>query len=130
MLSRDGSAGWTEVTADDVAVVTTPADKKDDGPLDQSIAEEFDSCARADGVDLVGAGGSPGDLTTKIPETGLEVERDEHLGYTKHDAAGPHVGIPRNGTRSKTVITEVGPVELHVPPDRESSFEPNTESTR
>jgi transposase-like protein len=30
----------------------------------------------------------------------------------------------RNGTRSKTVFTEVGPVEIDVPRDREGSFEP------
>ena len=32
----------------------------------------------------------------------------------------------RNGTRSKTVITEVGPVDIDVPRDRDSSFEPAT----
>lgn len=30
----------------------------------------------------------------------------------------------RNGTRTKTVITEIGPVETEVPRDREGSFEP------
>ncbi|MBF6309114.1 transposase, partial [Nocardia farcinica] len=29
-----------------------------------------------------------------------------------------------NGTRSKTVLTEIGPVEIDVPRDTESSFEP------
>jgi transposase-like protein len=49
---------------------------------------------------------------------------DDHLGYAKHDPAGRNGGNSRNGTRSKTVVTEAGPVEIEVPRDRESSFEP------
>ncbi|WP_030778298.1 IS256 family transposase, partial [Streptomyces sp. NRRL F-2664] len=30
----------------------------------------------------------------------------------------------RNGKRSKTVVTDIGPVEIDVPRDREGSFEP------
>jgi len=48
----------------------------------------------------------------------------DHLGYDKHDPAGRDGGNSRNGTRSKTVITEVGPVELDVPRDRDGTFEP------
>ena len=112
------------MTDQDVAVVTPPSNDDDDGRLDQSVAEELVARARADGVDLVGPGGLLGDLTKQILETGLEVEMDEHLGYTKHDAAGRDGGNSRNGARSKTVITEVGPVEVDVPRDRDSSFEP------
>ena len=65
-----------------------PPTTNDDGRLDQSIAEELVARARADGIDLVGPGGLLGDLTKQILETGLEVEMDEHLGYTKHDSAG------------------------------------------
>lgn len=108
----------------DVVVATSPTD--DDGRLDQSVAEELVARARAEGVDLVGPGGLLGDLTKQILETGLEVEMDEHLGYTKHDSAGRNGGNSRNGTRSKTVITEIGPVDIDVPRDRDSSFEPAT----
>lgn len=48
----------------------------------------------------------------------------ERLGYDKHDPAGRNGQNPRNGGRSTTVMTEVGPVELDVPHDREGSFEP------
>ncbi len=51
---------------------------------------------------------------------------DEHLGYSKHDSAGRNGGNSRNGSRSKTVLTEVGPVEVAVPRDRDGSFEPAT----
>jgi len=116
------------MTDHDVVVATPPTD--DDGRLDQSVAEELVARARAEGVDLVGPGGLLGDLTKQILETGLEVELDEHLGYTKHDSAGRNSGNSRNGTRSKTVITEVGPVDIDVPRDRDSTFEPATVKKR
>src|SRR4029078_5780775 len=53
-----------------------------------------------------------------------EQELSEHLGYAKHDPAGDNSGNSRNGTRSKTVLTEIGPVEIAVPRDRDGSFEP------
>ncbi|MFF0134802.1 IS256 family transposase, partial [Streptomyces mirabilis] len=40
------------------------------------------------------------------------------------DPAGKDGGNSRNGTRSKTVLTDIGPVEIDVPRDREGSFEP------
>ena len=48
----------------------------------------------------------------------------EHLGYDKHGSAGRGSGNSRNGTRAKTVLTEIGPVEVEVPRDTNSSFEP------
>ena len=57
-------------------------------------------------------------------ETALDAEMTEHLGYDKHDAAGRGSGNSRNGTRAKTVFTEIGPVEIEVPRDTNSSFEP------
>jgi transposase-like protein len=49
---------------------------------------------------------------------------DEHLGYEAHDPAGRNSGNFRNGTRAKTVLTDVGPVEIEVPRDRDASFTP------
>ena len=49
-----------------------------------------------------------------------------HLGYDKHHPTGRDRGNSRNGTRAKTVITEVGPVQIEVPRDRDASFEPVT----
>lgn len=48
----------------------------------------------------------------------------DHLGYEPHDPAGHHSGNSRNGTRAKTVLTEVGPVSIEVPRDRAGTFEP------
>ena len=93
---------------------------------DRSIAEQLVDQARADGRSLVGPGGLLADLTKQVLETGLEVEMQEHVGYARHAAEGRNHGNSRNGTRSKTVITEIGPIELDVPRDRDGTFEPLT----
>ena len=80
--------------------------------------------ARTEGVELVGPGGLLTGLTKTVLETALGAELDEHLGYSKHAVEGRNSGNSRNGTRSKTVLTEVGEVELEVPRDRDGSFEP------
>jgi putative transposase len=88
------------------------------------LAAQLVEQARAEGIELVGPGGLLTGLTKTVLETALEAEMSEHLGYDKHDPAGRNGGNSRNGTRSKTVFTEVGPVEIEVPRDREGSFDP------
>jgi putative transposase len=113
------------MTNHDVAVATPPDDTSQDRP-DRSLAEQLVDQARADGKNLVGPGGLLSDLTKQVLETGLEVEMEEHLGYAKHAAEGRNHGNSRNGSRSKTVITEIGPVDIDMPRDRDGSFEPAT----
>ena len=88
------------------------------------LAAQLVEQARAEGVELVGPGGLLTGLTKTVLETALEAEMSEHLGYDKHDPAGRTGGNSRNGTRTKTVLTEVGPVPIEVPRDRDGSFEP------
>jgi putative transposase len=90
----------------------------------QQLAQELVEQARADGVELVGAGGLLTRLTKSVLETALEAEMTQHLGYDKHDPMGRNGANSRNGTRTKTVVTEIGPVDIEVPRDREGSFEP------
>ncbi|MCZ0996946.1 IS256 family transposase [Streptomyces mirabilis] len=80
--------------------------------------------ARDKGLQLTGEGGLLQQLTKAVLESALEGEITDHLGYDKHDPAGKDGGNSRNGTRSKTVLTDIGPVEIDVPRDREGSFEP------
>jgi transposase-like protein len=82
--------------------------------------------ARAEGLQLTGEGGLLQQLTKRLLESALEGEMTDHLGYEKHDPAGRDGGNSRNGTRSKTVLTDVGPVGIAVPRDVEGSFEPQT----
>jgi transposase-like protein len=90
----------------------------------QQLAKGLVERARADGVELVGPDGMLTGLTKSVVETALEEEMSDHLGYDRHEPAGRNGGNSRNGTRSKTVLTEIGPVEIEVPRDRDGSFEP------
>jgi hypothetical protein len=75
---------------------------------DEQLAKELVERARSEGAQLVGPGGLLTDLTKTVLETALEVEMEDHLGYAKHAPVGRDKGNSRNGTRSKTVLTEVG----------------------
>jgi Transposase, Mutator family len=92
--------------------------------IDEQLARRLVEEARTKGVSLLGPGGLLGGLTKQVLETSLEVEMTDHLGYDRHAAEGRNSGNSRNGRRSKTVITEVGPVTIEVPRDRDGSFEP------
>ena len=93
--------------------------------LDQrQLAEQLLAQAKEQGVELVGPSGLLNQLTKNVLETALDAEMAEHLGYDKHDPAGRGSGNSRNGTRAKTVLTEIGPVEIEVPRDTNSSFDP------
>src|SRR5215475_14405151 len=90
----------------------------------QRLAKELVEQARTEGVQLIGEGGLLTGLTKSVLETALDAEMSEHVGYDKHDAAGRNGGNSRNGYRTKLVLTEIGPVEIEVPRDRDGSFEP------
>jgi putative transposase len=107
--------------------LTTPVDSSAEcaeRSVDETIAQELVERARFEGVELVGPGGLLTGLTKTVLETALDAELEEHLGYPKHAVEGRNTGNSRNGTRPKTVLTEVGEVELEVPRDRDGSFEP------
>jgi transposase-like protein len=55
-------------------------------------------------------------------EAALNAELDDHLGYDKYQSNTNKNS--RNGTSSKSVHTDDGTVEIEVPRDRDSSFEP------
>ena len=74
--------------------------------------------------DLTGDDGLFKQLKKALIERALGAELTDHLGYEKGDLAGRGKGNSRNGTSSKTVLTEDGEVEIAVPRDRAGSFEP------
>lgn len=57
-------------------------------------------------------------------ENGLEAELDDELGYSKYDYKHKNTDNSRNGHSEKTLRTSYGNVELFVPRDRKSEFEP------
>jgi transposase-like protein len=90
----------------------------------QQFAQALVAQARSEGVELIGPSGLLTGLTKSVLETALEAELTEHLGYEQYDVAGRDGGNSRNGTRTKTVFTEIGPVQVEVPRDRDGTFEP------
>jgi putative transposase len=119
-MARRKQDAVTETTLDN----SSTAAVGDRDELDEHLAAQLVEHARAQGTSLVGPDGLLGKLTKLVFETGLEAEMDEHLGYQAHEAAGRNSGNSRNGSRPKTVTTEIGPLELEVPRDRNSTFEP------
>lgn len=98
--------------------------KQRDSAVDAELVGQLVAQAREGGLQLTGEGGLLAQLTKLVVESALEGEITDHLGYESGDPAGRGTGNSRNGTRSKTVVTDVGAVEIDVPRDRDGSFEP------
>lgn len=77
-----------------------------------------------DGLALTGEGGFLPELVKAVLERGLQSELSAHLGYEKGDPAGRGTPNARNGSTPKMLQSQVGPVPLEVPRDRDGSFEP------
>ncbi|MFI7026967.1 IS256 family transposase, partial [Micromonospora sp. NPDC049900] len=100
-----------------------PARPVGDGVDDQLVAQVVEQ-ARAAGLQLTGEGGLLQQLTKRVLEAALDGEITDHLGYDKGDPVGNNGQNSRNGVRGRTVLTEVGPVQIEVPRDRDGTFEP------
>ena len=114
----------TEVTVAAGANVEAPAVEDVLDAVDEQLIRQLADRARAEGLQLTGEGGLLSRLTKTVLEAALDGELDDHLGYAKHDPAGRNGENSRNGRRGKTVLTEVGPIEIAVPRDRDGTFEP------
>jgi putative transposase len=83
-----------------------------------------DALEGLEGDQITGPGGLVSQLAGRVIETALGAELTDHLGYLPGQA--PPGGAPnvRNGSTKKTVQTELGPVRIKTPRDRDASFEP------
>jgi putative transposase len=77
-----------------------------------------------DPKEILSKEGLLGQLTKRLIERSLEAEMSDHLGYEPGSVEGRGSGNHRNGKGKKTIISDSGPVEIEVPRDRDSSFEP------
>jgi putative transposase len=78
--------------------------------------------------EITGPGGLLTQLAGRVIETALGAELSEHLGHPPGgEPAGANV---RNGAGRKTVQTELGPVQVKTPRDRDGSFEPKLVAKR
>jgi len=114
----------TDTVTESVAADDLAEPSLETAAVEQKLIDQLVEQARSKGLQLTGEGGLLQQLTKAVLESALEGEITDHLGYDKHDPAGKDGGNSRNGTRSKTVLTDIGPVEIDVPRDREGSFEP------
>jgi transposase-like protein len=98
--------------------------------LDDATVASLAEQARGQGVALLGEGGLLQQLTKRFLEATLEGEMDAHLGRGRHERVGAVGGNSRNGKRSKTLITDIGPVPIDVPRDRDATFSPTIVAKR
>ena len=102
-------------------VVDRLADLLPEGALDEAVRG-----LRPE--ELTGPGGLLSKLAGRVLEAALQAELTEHLGHPP--GSTPGAGNVRNGSTSKTVSTDLGPVEVRTPRDREGSFEPQIVAKR
>ncbi|WP_351230137.1 transposase [Streptomyces sp. NPDC002133] len=79
------------------------------------------------GLRLMGEGGILPELAQHLMQAALEAEMDQHLADEAARSGGRGSrsgGNMRNGYRAKKVMTEFGPVVVHVPRDRLGTFRP------
>jgi putative transposase len=105
--------------------------KRDEQPTRELSAEQAAAAAmvaeaRERGLALTGPDGLLKLFTKNVLETALNEEMTEHLGHEKNRAEPGRKSVNvRNGTRTKTVVSEAaGEVAIEVPRDREGSFDP------
>src|SRR5699024_10882852 len=119
--------GERGVIVNEVEDMNTIASNEPQQASDEEIqaARQLVSQARDKGVSLTGPDGLLKALTKTVIDSALDEEMSHHLGYEQHAVEGANSGNLRNGTRSKTVLSDnCGDVDVQVPRDRNGTFEP------
>ncbi len=101
----------------------TKANIQDYMPAPETVLKELSRAASMD--DFFGKDGIFARLFARTMEAMLEAEMSEHLGYERYEAKGRNSGNSRNGHSKKKLQSSAGAdVEVAVPRDRKSEFEP------
>ena len=74
--------------------------------------------------EITGTGGLLTQLAGRVIDAALAGELSDHLGYPPGQAPPGGAGNHRNGSIGKTVATDLGPVAVNTPRDREGTFQP------
>lgn len=90
----------------------------------EELLDELMAKVSAGEVSLTGEGGFIPAMIKAVLERGLQAELTDHLGYERGEAAGRGSGNSRNGATTKTMRSEIGPIEIATPRDRNGTFEP------
>lgn len=73
---------------------------------------------------IIGENGLLKLFTKRVIEKAMLSEMDQHLGYEKHDTSGKNSGNSRNGKSKKNIITDQGEIQIEIPRDRNSEYDP------
>ena len=123
----------TTMTKKDPSEQAAGACEPPEGVMDR-LAELLPAAALDEAVkglrpeDLSGPGGLLSQLAGRVIQAALEAEMTAHLGHEHGDT--PTGSNVRNGGIQKTVQTDVGPVRIETPRDREGSFVPQLVAKR
>jgi putative transposase len=90
----------------------------------KALLDELLKDFKGDAKDLFGEHGLIKQLTKHALESALEGEMTDYLGYAPHEPSGRNSGNSRNGKSRKTLQSTEGELDIEVPRDRNSSFEP------
>ena len=90
--------------------------------MNYDLEKELDKCETME--DLTGQNGLIQKLIGEMVEKMLEKEMEGHLGYEKHAVKGNNTCNNRNEKNKKLIQSTHGPIEIEVPRDRKSEFEP------
>jgi len=74
--------------------------------------------------DIIGPEGLVKQLSKALIERAMQAEITGQLGYEKNQPGEKETANRRNGTSSKTLRTDQGPMEIEVPRDRNGEYEP------
>jgi transposase-like protein len=96
---------------------------KEDPKL-EGIANDFLEDAKNGGLSLTGEKGLINELIRKVLQTALDAEMDAHLGYSNNHRSNKNTENSRNGSFKKNLKTGIGSVNLNIPRDRNSDFNP------
>ncbi len=86
--------------------------------IDPSLLDEL--LAGRDPKTVLSSEGLLGELQKALAERILNAEMDHHLDGLEEQEAGNH----RNGTSTKTVLTDSSAIDVSIPRDRQGRFEP------
>ena len=90
--------------------------------MNYDLEKELYKCETME--DLTGQNGLIQKLIGGMVEKMLEKEMEGHLVYEKHSFKGNNTGNNRNGKNKKLIQSTHGPIEIEVPRDMKSEFEP------
>jgi putative transposase len=74
--------------------------------------------------EITGQGGLLTQLAGRVIDAALAGELSDHLGYPPGQAPPGGARNHRNGSTGKTVATDLGPVAVNTPRDRDGTFQP------